>query len=66
METAHGRSDAMHQLSARLGFALRHARDSLRGSDIQLFIEPIVDVLEDLGAALRYSRKSSGLASARP
>jgi len=66
MEPPSRRSDAIHQLSARLGFALRQARASFSGSDVTVFIEPIADVLEDLGTALRHMRKSSGLAAARP
>jgi len=66
MEPPLRRSDAIHQLSARLGFALRQARASFSGSDVTVFIEPIADVLEDLGTALRHMRKSSGLAAARP
>jgi len=49
---ASARASALRALAARLGPALRFSRRSLNGYDAARFLEPIADVLKDVGDTL--------------
>jgi hypothetical protein len=50
------RTDALRLLASRLGYALRHSKHALVGADLTRFIEPLQDVLDDIGGALSYDK----------
>jgi len=41
-------------LASRLGFAIRHSRKSLGSNDSVRFLDPLRDVLDDIGEAIRF------------
>jgi len=48
------RSAALRLFASRLGFAVRQAKGQLFGGDRTRFVEPLQDVLDDIGAALVF------------
>mmetsp|Transcript_42612 Transcript_42612/g.110267 ORF Transcript_42612/g.110267 Transcript_42612/m.110267 type:complete len:278 (-) Transcript_42612:264-1097(-) len=52
--TSLARIDVLRLLASRLGFAIRHSRKSLGSNDSVRFLDPLRDVLDDIGEAIRF------------